>query len=261
MNKIEDVFRNTGDDKILIPYITAGDPRLDFTEKVLMTLDDSGADIIEVGIPFSDPLADGPVIQDAGQRALQQGTTLTDIIELCGQLQERVSSPLVLMGYYNSILRYGKKRFIEDIKRAGIAGVIIPDLPYNEDMEFYQELKQNNLAGILLAAPNTPSARLQEIAESCSGFLYCVSLLGVTGSEQKFMHLENYIKRVREHTDLPLALGFGIDGPAKAKQVSQYVDGIIIGSAIIKIINNNRDNPQMGLREVRKFIGEIKAVI
>jgi len=259
MNEIEKVFKQN---KALIPYICAGDPDLNLTKQLIFTLEKGGADIIELGIPFSDPLADGPVIQEAGQRALKSGTTLKKIIAMVKSINNKVQTPLVLMGYYNSILKYGRDDFIDDISDAGISGVIIPDLPYEEDELLYKKLNENGICGILLAAPNTSKTRLDFLGNKSSGFLYCVSLLGVTGDKKgPYQKIEQYINRVRSQVNLPLALGFGISGPQKAKEVSKYVDGIIIGSAIIKIINNNNCNQNIMLEKVKDFIKEIKSVI
>ena len=258
MNKIQESFNN---DKSLIPYICAGDPNLNQTEELIYTLSNSGANIIELGIPYSDPLADGPVIQAASQRALKNGTTLKKIISMTHRL-DNIKTPLVLMGYYNSFLKYGKKQFITDIKDTNIAGVIIPDLPYEEDENFYKNLNENGISGILLVAPNTSAKRLQYLGNNSTGFLYCVSLLGVTGDKRgPFKQIDEYINRVRENVDLPLALGFGIDSSKKAKQVSQYVDVIIIGSAIIKIINKYHKNSSKMMNQVKKFVKDIKSAI
>ncbi|MFW5998312.1 MAG: tryptophan synthase subunit alpha [Bacillota bacterium] len=257
MNKIQKSFSSN---KSLIPYICAGDPNLDLTRELIYTLAENGSDIIELGLPFSDPLADGPIIQEASQRSLKNGTTLNKIISMVKTVN--VKTPLIFMGYYNNILQYGKNRFINDIKNAGIDGVIIPDLPYEEDPNFYNKLKQNNIAGILLIAPNTTSSRIEEVGNKSSGFLYCVSLLGVTGDARgPYKQMEKYISRVRKKTDIPLALGFGIDGPKKAKVVSKYVDGIIIGSAIIDIINKNKSDPEKMKIKVGNFISQVKKEI
>ncbi len=256
MKKISNAFRQK---KALIPYICAGDPDLKTTEEIVYTLEKGGADIIELGIPFSDPLADGPVIQAAGQRALKEKTSLKKIISMVNSFKNNIKTPIVLMGYYNNILKYGKKEFIKDISKAGISGVIIPDLPYEEEREFYQKLSKNDICGILLAAPNTSDDRLNYLGSKSAGFLYCVSLLGVTGDQKgPYEKLDEYIDRVRQQVDLPLALGFGIKNPGQAKSVSKFVDGIIIGSAFIEIINKYKDNKSKMLSKVQNFAEEIK---
>lgn len=259
MNRVEQVF---SDRKALIPYITAGDPDLKTTEELLLTLDKSGADIIEVGVPYSDPLADGPVIQAAGQRALKSGTTLAGIMEMLFRLKGHLKSPLLLMGYYNCILQYGKERFIEDAIKVGLSGVILPDLPFDQDEDFYQRLKCKGLVGILMTTPVTSECRLKEIAKRSSGFLYCVSLLGVTGDRKgPLQEIKSYLERVRQYVNIPLALGFGIDGPDKVREVREFVDGVIIGSALIKIIARYNDNPEQMLTEVASFIKNLKVAL
>lgn len=259
MNNIAEAFNKK---KALITYITGGDPNLELTKKIIRELDQSGVDIIEVGIPFSDPLADGPIIQAASQRALENGVTLGLILRNLKDLKDEIQSPIVLMGYYNSILSYGREKFINDIEESGVDGVIIPDLPYEEDSEFYSLLNKQGLAGILLVSPNTSERRLQEIAGKSTGFLYCVSLLGITGDQPGSENgINTYIKRIREYAhDIPLALGFGIDGQEKVKRVIDDVDGVIIGSALIDIINKSKNEEEI-MESVRDFVVGIKEVM
>jgi len=258
MKKIADVFKNK---KTLITYITGGDPDLDMTERLIPELSMAGVDIIEVGIPFSDPLADGSTIQAASQRALENNVTLELILKSLKKIKDRVNSPVVLMGYYNSILNFGRERFIRVLKESGVSGVIIPDLPYDEDERLYSLLKENEIAGILLVTPNTSEQRLKEITARSTGFLYCVSLFGVTGDSRGPYHdIGNYIKRVRKYAlDLPLALGFGINSPEKVKEVIDLVDGVIIGSALINILNDSKDEEK--IENAKEFVREIKQVM
>ncbi|NLM96681.1 MAG: tryptophan synthase subunit alpha [Halanaerobiaceae bacterium] len=248
--------------KALMPYITAGDPDLAMTEEIILTLDKSGADLIEIGIPFSDPLLDGPVIQESGQRALHSGTNLKKIFEMLEGLRGRIRAPYLLMGSYNPILSYGKDKFISDAGRTGVSGVIIPDLPYEQDIEFYQDLKKNNLPPIFMVTPVSTEKRLRLYGEIGSGFLYCVSLLGITGTEQgSEEEIKTYLERVRRYTDLPLALGFGINGPEKAKKVVEHVDGIIIGTALIRIIKKYAEDKELLLQAIAGFISGIKEIM
>jgi tryptophan synthase alpha chain len=258
MNKIADIFKYG---KALITYITAGDPDLDFSEKIILELDMAGVDIIEVGIPFSDPLADGPTIQSASQRALENNVSLELILKSLKNIKERINSPIVLMGYYNSILNYGREKFVRVLKESGVSGIIIPDLPYDEDPGLYSMLKENGLAGILLVTPNTSCQRLQEISSKSTGFLYCVSLFGVTGdSRGLYSGINDYLKKVRKYIpDIPIALGFGIDSPQKVKDVIDLVDGVIIGSALIKTIAYSKDEDK--IENAKKFVKEIKKVM
>jgi tryptophan synthase alpha chain len=248
--------------KPLITYISGGDPNLEMTEKLIYRLQDEGVDIIEIGIPFSDPLADGPVIQAASQRALKSGTTLKKLIAKIKEIKDNVKVPLVLMGYYNSVLNYGEKEFAEDISEAGISGVIIPDLPADEKADLSEELKANGVSQIMLVTPNTANQRLAEITAKCSGFLYCVALLGTTGdAREPYPELKGYLNRVRKFSgDLPLGLGFGIDGPEKVKKIIDYPDGIIIGSALIEAIQAGNTEEEM-LNNAAEFVREIKSAV
>ena len=256
MSKIQQIFNNN---KALITYITAGDPDLETTKDIIFELNNDGVDIIEIGIPFSDPLADGPVIQEASQRALKNGVNLRKIFNTLESIKGRIHTPLVLMGYYNSIFNYGEDKFIEDCKHTGISGVIIPDLPFDEEIEFYEKLKENGIDGILLVAPNTSEERLKEISSHATGFLYCVSLMGVTGDTRgPVEYINEYVQKIRKYVNIPLAIGFGIDTPEKVKLIINYVDGIIVGSALIKIIDKNKENKNKMFEEIKTFIQNLK---
>ncbi|MGM0420613.1 MAG: tryptophan synthase subunit alpha [Bacillota bacterium] len=250
------------DNKPLITYISGGDPNLDLTARLIFKLQEEGADIIEIGIPFSDPLADGPVIQAASQRALQGGVTLKKLISKLGEIKAEVEVPLILMGYYNSILNYGEERFAVDIKKAGVAGVIIPDFPGDEKGEILTWLKKVDVDRILLVTPNTSEQRLEMIAGLSSGFLYAVAHLGITGEANKESpQLKSYLDRIREYSgDLPICLGFGIDTPEKAKRAGEYADGVIIGSALIQAIQMG-EGAEDKLTKAGRFVNEIKRVL
>lgn len=257
MNKITAQFQ---DKKPLITYISGGDPSLEMTENLIYKLQAEGVDIIELGIPFSDPLADGPVIQEASQRALRGGTTLKKLIAKIDQIQDQVEVPLILMGYYNSVLNYGEKEFARDISAAGISGVIIPDLPVDEKADLSVHLADYGVSQIMLVTPNTSEQRLKEITAKSSGFLYCVAHLGTTGDDKQGVYpgLESYLERVRKTAgELPLGLGFGIDGPEKVKKIIDYPDGIIIGSALIKAIQAGNNEEEM-LNNAGEFVRGIK---
>lgn len=257
MNKITAQFENK---KPLVTYISGGDPSLEITEKLIYRLQAEGVDIIELGIPFSDPLADGPVIQEASQRALKGGATLKKLIAKVKEIQDQIQVPLVLMGYYNSVLNYGEKEFAHDISEAGISGVIIPDLPVDEKAELSKYLADYKVSQIMLVTPNTSDQRLKEITANSSGFLYCVAHLGTTGDDKQGVYpgLESYLERVRKSAGyLPLGLGFGIDGPEKVKKIIDYPDGIIIGSALIKAIQTGNTESEM-LNNAGEFVRNIK---
>ncbi len=260
MNKITAQFQ---DKKPLVTFISGGDPSLEMTEKLIYKLQAEGVDIIELGIPFSDPLADGPVIQEASQRALKGGITLKKLITKIDEIQDQVEVPLVLMGYYNSVLNYGEEGFARDIAKAGISGVIIPDLPVDEKADLSKHLADYGVSQIMLVTPNTSEQRLKEITAKSSGFLYCVAHLGTTGDDQQGVcpELESYLKRVKKIAgELPLGLGFGIDGPEKVKKIIDYPDGIIIGSALIKAIQAGNTEEEM-LNNAGEFVRGIKEAI
>ena len=226
------------DRKALITYISAGDPDIGTTAYLLQLLDREGVDILEVGIPFSDPLADGPVIQQAGQRALAGGATLRKILDMLAGLRDRISAPRVLMGYMNRIIAYGPEKFAADAADAGAAGVIIPDLPFHQSEPLASLLRGKGIDLILMVTPNTTPERLGDIAARASGFLYCVSRLGVTGDARTGeAPLKDYIDRVRARTSLPLALGFGVNGPEKARLAARVADGVVVGSALISLLH------------------------
>lgn len=224
----------------LIPYLTAGYPSLEQSERLLLALVRGGADLIEIGLPFSDPLADGATIQRASHQALENGVRLADCIALAGRLRQQhgVRVPLLFMGYYNPILRYGLDRFAADAARAGVDGVIVPDLPVEESDDLLAALHAHGRDLIFLVAPTSTDKRIAEIAAHASGFVYCVSLTGVTGKRAALPDFGPYLARVRAHTDLPLAIGFGISTPEHVRQVAAVADGAIVGSALINLIDS-----------------------
>lgn len=224
--------------RCLIVYLCAGDPSLDITAAAVKELAAAGADIIELGVPFSDPVADGPVIQAASQRALVSGTNLVKILDLVKDLRAQVQVPLVLMSYYNLLLQYGPERLTDDLNAAGGDGLIIPDLPWEESAPIRAELDKKGLAAIPLVAPNTTKERLTKIASAASGFIYCVSLTGVTGAREGLPPgIKEYLESVRAATDLPLAVGFGISTSNQARLLAPLCDGIIVGSAVVRTLH------------------------
>lgn len=233
MNRIQEVFT---DKKAFIPFLTAGDPSLEKTAEYIIEMEQAGADLIEIGIPFSDPVAEGPVIQEADLRALAAGTTTDKIFEMVRGIREQVKVPLVLMTYLNPVHHYGYGRFFARCRECGIEGIIIPDLPYEEQGELKQEAKENGVAVITLIAP-TSKERIRTIAKDAEGFLYLVSSMGVTGERNEIgTGLSEMIREIRAVSDIPVAVGFGIHTPDQAKRIAGIADGVIVGSAVVRMI-------------------------
>ena len=224
--------------KAFIPFITCGDPNLETTEKLVYAMEEAGADLIELGIPFSDPTAEGPVIQEANIRALSGEVRVTTdrIFELVRKLRKRVKVPMVFMTYANVVFSYGSEKFISTCKEIGIDGLILPDIPYEEKDEFAPICKKYDVDLISLIAP-TSHDRISMIAGDASGFIYCVSSLGVTGTRTEITtDIGEMVSLVKKAKDIPCAVGFGISTPEQAKKMSSVADGVIVGSAIVKII-------------------------
>ena len=230
---IKDAFKNG---KAFVAFITAGDPNLDKTAEYILEMERAGADLIEIGIPFSDPIAEGVVIQEADLRALQSGTTTDGIFDMVEKLRRKTDMPLVFMGYLNPVFHYGYERFFARCKECGISGIIIPDLPYEEKGECEEIAAKYGVDVISMIAP-TSAARIRAIASEAKGFLYVVSSMGVTGIRSEIKtDLASILVAVREASDIPAAVGFGINTPEQAAKVAQIADGVIVGSAIVKII-------------------------
>jgi tryptophan synthase alpha chain len=220
----------------LIPFITAGDPDLTVTEQALLALDRHGADVIELGVPYSDPLADGPVIQAAATRALQQGTTLEQVLALLGRLKPQLHAPIVLFTYYNPILNRGVEAFLDAVATAGVSGLVVPDLPLEESATLSQQAAQRNLDLVLLVAPTSSQERIGAIARQSQGFIYLVSVTGVTGIRQDIQsRVKDLLASLRQVTDKPIGVGFGISSPEQARQMQEWgADAVIVGSALVK---------------------------
>ena len=246
MSNIKKAFENG---KAFIAFITCGDPDLETTKKAVIEACNNGADLIELGIPFSDPTAEGPVIQGANVRALAGGVTTDKIFDLVIELRKEVSTPMVFMTYVNVVFSYGAERFISKCKEIGIDGLILPDLPFEEKDEFEPVCQKYDVDLISLIAP-TSENRIAMIAKEAKGFIYIVSSLGVTGTRSEIKtDLESIVKVVRENTDVPCAIGFGISTPEQAAKMSAVSDGAIVGSAIVKLLEKyGKDAP--------KYVGE-----
>jgi tryptophan synthase alpha chain len=230
----------------LVAYVTAGDPTLARTAEILIALADSGADVLEVGVPFSDPLADGPVIQRASERALAGGTTLRRTLDMIRETRARIASPIVLFTYANPILRMGEAAFVDAAAAAGVDGVLVLDLPVEEAGPFRGRLGAAGLDPIFLLSPTTTDARIRASAELGSGFLYVISRLGVTGArDQLAADIEPLVRRIRAQSALPLALGFGISKPEHVAQVGRWADAAVVGSALVNVIAEHGASPDV----------------
>ncbi len=238
MNSITSVFRP--DYKALIAYITVGYPDIEATQKTATVLADNGCDIIELGIPFSDPLADGATIQKASYQALQQGVTPQVCLEVAHQLRQKITTPLVFMTYYNPVLNFGLEAFCQSCTEAGINGLIIPDLPPEEGGELEAITQRHNLNLIYLLAPTSTEERIATVAGRSRGFIYLVSLTGVTGARQTLPpELESFVARVRQKAKQPLCVGFGVSNPEQASRIARIADGVIVGSHLIQLIEED----------------------
>ncbi len=260
--RIVRVFERAHDEGrgVLIPYFMSGYPTAEQSVKIVRAAAEGGADIIELGMPFSDPLADGATIQHAGQIALERGMTIRGCMEVARQIAEQVDVPLILMGYYNPILAYGLKRFCETARESGVSGLIVPDLPPEEALPLREAAMEQGLTLIFLIPPTTPDERIARIVEltasGAGGFIYCVSLSGVTGSRDKLpSQLHSFIERVRSYTrgkNIPLAVGFGLSTPEHVATVTRYVEGAVVGSALVNLIDRYKEDEQV--EAVRQYI-------
>ena len=264
MNRINQTFKRLKKDgkKAFITYIAAGDPDIRTTKKIVLSLARAGADIIELGIPFSDPLADGPTIQKATQRSLKAGCTVRKIMAMVKDIRREVDTPLVFMTYYNIIFNHGIVRFIRDAKACGADGVIVPDLPMEESGELTKVGDKEDFSVILLAAPTTPLERFKKIASRSRGFIYYVSLTGVTGARKKLSaKLKTEIKILKKLTEKPVCVGFGISNPSQARDIAKAADGVIVGSAIIKVLEKNLGNKKNMVSGIEKFARSISKAV
>jgi tryptophan synthase alpha chain len=244
LGRITEAFqtlKSTGS-KGFIPFITAGDPDLETTEKLLIELSRAGATVIELGVPFSDPMADGPVIQRASERALKHGFGLDELLAMAAQARREISTPIILFSYFNPLLQFGVQRLAKSAKDAGIDGVLVTDLTPEEAGPLESELRANELDRIFLVAPTSTDERLKLISKQASGFIYAVSRAGVTGTRESVSEeAEKLVKRVREFSKLPIAVGFGISNHEQLADVQRYADAVVVGSAIVQELERVND--------------------
>ncbi|MGA8492638.1 MAG: tryptophan synthase subunit alpha [Terriglobales bacterium] len=243
----------------LVAYVTCGDPDLATTRDVVLAAIDAGAGVIELGVPFSDPVADGPVIQRASQRALHHGTRLADVLKLAAEVRQHAQSTgLIIFSYLNPILRMGLEKFCKIARHAGVDGALLTDLPVEEAGDYLREMRRNDLATVFLAAPTSTDDRLKRIAEASSGFVYAVSRTGVTGARQELTKdAQKLVRRLRKYTKLPIAVGFGISTAEQFAAVGEFADAAVVGSAIVETIERN---PGKEAESVAEFIKQLSAV-
>ncbi|KJS80560.1 MAG: hypothetical protein JM58_18565 [Peptococcaceae bacterium BICA1-8] len=267
MNRIENVFNKLQREnrKALIPYVCCGYPSLEFTEKLVLKLADCGADLIELGVPYSDPVADGPTIQRAAVKALEEGVTLEQIFSMASRLREKTEIPLIVMTYFNTVYVKGIEQFIKMAATSGIDGLIIPDLPLEEADELKTTADKYGVDLILLIAPTSTVERIKKIGEASRGFLYCISVTGVTGARINVLtNLGEFLNNVRQETRLPLAVGFGISNPETARLAACEADGIIVGSALIEKIEESmaqEKSTDKAIEAASHFTSSLRAAI
>ena len=252
MNRIQKIFQNKTEK--VIPFLTAGYPEKEYILDMVLAAEKSGAAMVELGIPFSDPLADGRVIQDSSQKAIENGVTMHWILKMVEDIRRQSEIPIALMGYINPILKFGLRKFMACCSEVGVDGLIIPDLPLEEAGEFVKFSKKKNISPILLVAPNTPEQRIQDISKLAGDLIYCVAILGITGSERSHLdNLKSYLYRVEKNSDCPYIVGFGIKKREDVVEVNKIAHGAVVGSAIIQEIANS-DNP---IISVEKYIKKL----
>lgn len=263
MGRIGDTFKSlrAKNEKALIVYLTAGDPSLKVTKELIIGLEKAGVDVLEIGVPFSDPTADGPVIQAASQRALKTGTTLAGVLDLVADIRQTSQIPIVLFGYFNPIFAYGVEKFARAAQNAGVDGVLVVDLPPEEAGELRVFSDAAGLDFISLVAPTTGKDRLKSIVKSATGFLYYISITGVTGTAApKIEDIAREVAKIRKLTKMPVAVGFGISSAAQAKDISAIADGIVIGSAVVKLIDENKTSSRL-IEIVSDYARDIKKAL
>jgi tryptophan synthase alpha chain len=263
MGRIEACFselRARGE-RALIPFLTAGDPNLPTTQALVLSIAKAGADLIEIGVPFSDPLAEGPTIQRSSERALKSGTTLHRVLGLIKNLREKIDQPLVLMGYANVFLAMGEQNFAAAAQEVGVDGVITVDLPPEEDELFFESLIEHGIDPILLASPTTSEPRLALLAERTRGFLYYVSLTGVTGARKEIAAgIEEAVSRIRRISDIPVCVGFGLSTPEQVAEIGRFADGAVVGSALVDLIET-AGTPGPAIASASEFVAELKQAL
>lgn len=248
-------------DKALVAYLTAGDPDLETTMALITALDEAGVDVLEIGVPFSDPTADGPTIQAASQRSLQKGTTLSAIFHMLETVRKFTEIPIVLFGYYNPIFIYGTERFAKQAKKSGVDGILVVDLPPEESQELRQYTDRADIDFISLIAPTTSSERIGKISQKATGFLYYVSITGVTGTQKPVVSdIKKEMNRIRKQTTMPVVVGFGISTPEQAAEIALHAEGVVIGSAFVRLIEENGNTNNL-VNIISSYAKDIKTAL
>ncbi|MEE8359650.1 MAG: tryptophan synthase subunit alpha [Candidatus Omnitrophota bacterium] len=266
MNRIEKRFKDLKrlGKKAFIAYITTGDPTIKATEKLIMELDRSGVDILELGVPFSDPMADGPTIQAASERALRNKVNIRSILSLVKRVRGKTGLPIALMTYYNPVYRYGVKEFVSSAKSSGVDGVIIPDLPPEEAEDLMAYSRKRDFSSIFLLSPTSSLRRIELVGKASRGFVYYVSLTGVTGARKSLPpEIVTNVRRIKKVTKKPVCVGFGVSTPLQAKTIARIADGVIVGSAIIKVIEKNLKSKDLAKKVggfVRPLVRAVKEI-
>ncbi|MBZ5504248.1 MAG: tryptophan synthase subunit alpha [Acidobacteriia bacterium] len=241
----------------LVVYVTCGDPNIATTREIILAACRAGADVIELGVPFSDPVADGPVIQRASERALKNGTSLEDVLRLASEVRKETDAGLIVFSYLNPVLRFGLERFCGEAAKAGVDGALITDLTVEEAGEYRRLMAAHDLDTVFLAAPTSPDQRLKAISQACKGFVYAVSRTGITGAQKQLAaDAQDLVKRIRKFTRLPVAVGFGIGNPEQFAQVGKFADAAAVGSAIVQLIEQN---PGREAQAVASFVRSLKS--
>lgn len=263
MNRIEKKFKDLRQlkKKAFIAFVTCGDPNLSTTESLVPALEQAGADLIELGVPFSDPLADGPTIQAASQRALKHHVSLSQILNMAARLRRKTQIPLALMTYYNPVFSYGEEKFIRDAAAAGIDGIIVPDLPPEEAHSLVRLARQKRISTIFFCSPTTTVSRMAKVAKISTGFIYYVSLTGVTGARQGLAQsIQPQLRKIKSQTKTPVCIGFGISTPAQVQQAARFSDGVIVGSAIVNELNRHAGQKD-AVAKTARFVQQLTQVL